>query len=35
MKPDECPKCEISKKDPMFWETHQTMSDNNIWCAKK
>lgn len=32
MKKNECPKCEISLKNPLFWETHQTMSDNSIWC---
>ena len=26
-------KCEMSHKDPLFWETHQTMSDNKIGCA--
>jgi hypothetical protein len=30
---NECLKCEMSKKDPLFWETHQTMSDGNIWCV--
>jgi len=33
MKPNECPKCEIAHKDPLFWETHQTMTDGRIWCA--
>ena len=32
---NDCPKCGISKKDPLFWETHQTMSDGNIWCVKR
>lgn len=31
---NECNKCEMSHKDPIFWDTHQTMSDNNIWCTK-
>ena len=35
MKPDQCVKCEMSKKDPLFWETHQTMTDDWIWCVKK
>jgi len=34
MKKNECSKCEMSVKDPLFWETHQTMSDGNIWCPK-
>jgi hypothetical protein len=32
---NECLKCGMSKKDPLFWETHQTMSDGKIWCTKK
>jgi hypothetical protein len=37
MKKRECDKCGLSQKDPIFWDTHQTMSDNYIWCvnAKK
>jgi hypothetical protein len=31
---NECSKCSMSYKDPIFWETHQTMSDGRIWCAK-
>ena len=31
---NECSKCAMSYKDPIFWETHQTMSDGRIWCAK-
>ena len=34
MPKNECEKCEISVKDPMYWDIHQTMSDGNIWCAK-
>ena len=34
MNKNECEKCEVSQKDPLFWETHQTMSDNSIWCVK-
>jgi hypothetical protein len=33
MKKNECSKCEMSVKDPLFWETHQTMQDGNIWCV--
>jgi hypothetical protein len=32
---NECKKCKMSLKDPLFWETHQTMTDDWIWCAKK
>jgi hypothetical protein len=35
MKPQECEKCEMSLKDPLFWNTHQTMTDGHIWCTKK
>jgi hypothetical protein len=27
--------CTISKDNDSFWDTHQTMSDGNIWCATK
>lgn len=31
---NECNKCAMSYKDPLFWESHQTMSDGtNIWCV--
>ncbi len=33
MKPEECIKCEMITKDPLFWDTHQTMTDGWIWCA--
>jgi len=33
MNKNECSKCEMSHKDPLFWETHQTMTDGRIWCA--
>lgn len=33
MKKNECAKCEMSYKDPIFWNTHQTMPDNSIWCT--
>ena len=32
---NECIKCEMHNKDPLFWETHQTMSDGKVWCAKR
>ena len=35
MKPQECEKCEMSLKDPLFWDTHQTMTDGHIWCTEK
>jgi hypothetical protein len=35
MKPQECAKCEMTFKDPLFWEIHQTMSDGRVWCAYK
>jgi hypothetical protein len=35
MPTNECEKCKMSYKDPLFWETHQTMPDNSIWCVKK
>ena len=35
MKKNECEKCEMSYKDPLFWETHQTMTDNSIWCVNE
>jgi hypothetical protein len=30
---NECEKCDMSKKDPIFWDTHQTMSDGYVWCT--
>ena len=35
MKKNECEKCQMSYKDPLFWESHQTISDNTIWCVKR
>ena len=32
---NECKKCSLSHKDPLFWNTHQTMSDGSIWCVTK
>ena len=23
----------MAHKDPLFWETHQTMTDSKVWCA--
>ena len=31
---NECSYCELSHKDPLFWDNHQTMTDGNIWCPK-
>lgn len=33
MKKNECKNCGMSIKDPLYWDTHQTMSDNSIWCT--
>lgn len=33
MKPQGCVKCNMEIKNPLFWETHQTMSDGRIWCV--
>ena len=30
---NECPECEMHHKDPLFWESHQTMSDYKVWCV--
>ena len=27
--------CTVDKDDDRFWDTHQTMSDGNIWCVTK
>ena len=29
---NECEKCKMHYKDPLFWDNHQTMSDGNVWC---
>ena len=34
MKPEECAKCHMYVKDPLFWDTHQTMSDGRVWCTR-
>jgi len=33
MKKNECKNCSMSIKDPLYWETHQTMSDGHVWCT--
>ena len=35
MKKNECSKCGLSVKDPIYWDTHQTMSDGHVWCTSK
>lgn len=35
MNDNQCINCGEPQKDPLFWETHQTMSDGNIWCTKR
>lgn len=30
-----CEKCGMDKEDIEYWDTHQTMSDYKVWCAKK
>jgi len=30
-----CNKCKMSREDIEYWDTHQTMQDGNIWCAKR
>ena len=30
-----CKKCGMEQKNLEFWITHQTMSDNTIWCNNK
>ena len=34
MKPTDCSKCGMEQKNLEFWITHQTMSDNTIWCVR-
>jgi hypothetical protein len=29
-----CGKCGINKESIHYWEAHQTMSDNSIWCVR-
>ena len=33
MNPEQCVKCEMVVKDPLFWDLHQTMTDGRVWCA--
>ena len=28
-----CNKCWMDKENIEYWDTHQTMSDNTVWCA--
>jgi hypothetical protein len=35
MKDESCKKCQMIIKDPIFWDSHQTMSDGRVWCAKR
>lgn len=35
MPSNECEKCGMSLKDPLFWNKHQTMIDDSIWCINK
>jgi hypothetical protein len=30
-----CTKCDSTSESDIFWDSHQTMNNNNIWCAKK
>jgi len=30
-----CKTCGMDKENIEYWDTHQTMSDYNVWCAKK
>jgi len=29
-----CNKCGMDKENISYWDDHQTMKDNNVWCAK-
>lgn len=29
-----CNKCGMDKENINYWDNHQTMVDNKIWCAK-
>lgn len=29
-----CDKCKQSFDEDLFWDTHQTMTDSKVWCAK-
>jgi len=30
-----CEKCGMDKEDIEYWDSHQTMSDYRVWCAKR
>lgn len=30
-----CITCGMDKEDIEYWDTHQTMSDYRVWCAKR
>ena len=30
-----CPTCKMDKENIEYWDTHQTMSDYKVWCAKR
>ena len=30
-----CPNCKMDKENIEYWDTHQTMSDYKVWCAKR
>jgi hypothetical protein len=29
-----CIKCGMDKENINYWDNHQTMIDNNVWCVK-
>lgn len=35
MRKNECSKCAMSEKNPLYWDVHQTMFDNSIWCTQR
>jgi hypothetical protein len=30
-----CQTCGMDKEDIGYWDSHQTMSDYRVWCAKR
>jgi hypothetical protein len=30
-----CQTCGMDKEDIEYWDSHQTMSDYRVWCAKR
>ena len=30
-----CKACGMDKENIEYWDTHQTMSDYKVWCAKR